>query len=61
MYALYRKGRTHWVGDVQCEIVRVELSEIDKYREEGWVDDINDLVPYLKSVEKSKTDLPVKK
>lgn len=48
MYALYRKGRTHWVKnsngeDVNCEIKRVELSELDEYRETGWVDNVEDI------------------
>lgn len=42
-YALYRKGRTHYVGDVQCEIARVELNELDEYRKNGWVDDVKDI------------------
>jgi len=47
-YALYRKGHSHWVknsngDDVNCEIKRVELNEIDDYRAAGWVDDIDDI------------------
>lgn len=58
MYALYRKGRTHWVGDVQCEIVRVELSELEQYRANGWVDDVNDInkEPEPKKAAKSKPE-----
>jgi len=42
-YALYRAGFTHVVGGVQCEIVRVELNQLDDYRAAGWVDDIADI------------------
>lgn len=58
MYALYRKGRTHWVGDVQCEIVRVELGDLEHYRAMGWVDDVNDInkEPEVKKAVKSKSE-----
>ncbi len=47
-FALYRKGRSHWVkdshgNDVNCEIKRVELSELDAYRAEGWTDNIDEV------------------
>lgn len=58
MYALYRKGRTHWVGDVQCEIVRVPLGDLEQYRANGWVDDVNDInkEPEVKKAVKSKPE-----
>lgn len=48
MFALYKKGDAHVVpveidGEikkVRCEIVRVDLMELDDYRKSGWVDDI---------------------
>jgi hypothetical protein len=43
MYAVYRKGRTHWVGDIQCEIARVELRDLEQYRSDGWVDNVEDI------------------
>lgn len=48
MYALYRKGFSHVVKaadgtDVQCDLVRVEEGDLEVFRKEGWVDDIEDL------------------
>lgn len=42
-YALYRKGFTHRVDGVECEIARVELNQLDEYRANGWVDDVADI------------------
>lgn len=42
-YALYRKGFTHRVDGVECEIARVELNQLEEYRAEGWVDDVADI------------------
>lgn len=56
-YALYRKGRTHWVGDIQCEIVRVELNQLDEYRNNGWVDNIDDIdKPKKKAAQKAENE-----
>ena len=46
MFALYRKGKSHWVKDsqgreVNCEVIRVPLEQLDQYRSEGWTDDID--------------------
>lgn len=48
MFALYRKGHTHYVPtadgtSVQCEVVRVPLEQIEDFKKEGWTDDIEDL------------------
>ena len=58
MFALYRKGDTHVVDGVKCEIVRVALGDLDQYRSEGWVDDIEDLDPKAKKarIEREKAE-----
>lgn len=43
MFALYRKGHTHRVDGVECEIKRVTLEQLETYRSEGWVDNLEDL------------------
>jgi len=43
MFALYRKGSTHRVDGVDCELIRVELAALDTFRQDGWVDNIEDL------------------
>ena len=43
MFALYRKGNSHFVDGVACEIARVELGDLDQYRADGWVDNIEDI------------------
>lgn len=56
-YALYRKGHSHWVknskgDDVNCEIKRVELNELDDYRADGWVDNVDDIDKEQKKIYK---------
>jgi hypothetical protein len=48
MFALYRKGDTHKVDGFPCEVVRVVLGDLDLYRKDGWVDNIEDLYPEAK-------------
>lgn len=43
MFALYKEGDTHVVDGVKCQIVRVELGDLDIYRADGWKDNIEDL------------------
>jgi hypothetical protein len=43
MFALYRKGDTHCVDGIQCEIARVAMGDLEEYRANGWVDDIQDI------------------
>jgi len=56
MYALYRKGHTHYVGDVQCEIVRVEMGDLEHYRSRGWVDNIEDIDKQKKPSNKAEKE-----
>lgn len=46
MFTLYRKGFLHEVNGIKCEQKNVELGELDEYRQNGWVDDINELDPH---------------
>lgn len=44
MFALYRKGNTHIVDGIECELVRVPIDALDTYRADGWVDNVADLL-----------------
>jgi len=55
MFALYRKGFSHVVRGVQCELIRVEERELDQYRADGWVDDEKLLIQEEAKKEKLST------
>ena len=40
---LYRKGTSHSVGGIQCEVMRVEAWEVDALLKAGCVANVNDL------------------
>jgi hypothetical protein len=44
MFALYRKGNTHIVDGIECEVARVSIDALDTYRSEGWVDNVSNLL-----------------
>jgi len=44
MFALYRKGNTHIVDGIECEVARVSIDALDTYRSDGWVDNVSDLM-----------------
>lgn len=56
MFALYRKGFSHVVDGIQCEIVRVELNQIDEYKANGWTDNIRDLNPEKQAEEQRQAE-----
>ena len=56
MFALYRKGFSHVVDGIQCEIVRVELNQIDEYKANGWTDEIQDLNPEKQAEEQRQAE-----
>lgn len=64
MFALYRKGNTHIVDGIECEVARVSIDALDTYRSEGWVDNVEDIgkpKPEEVKPEPAKKEQPVKK
>jgi len=40
---LYRKGESHTIQGVQCDIMRCDLKDMPTYLEQGWVNSPEDL------------------
>jgi len=45
MIALYKKGNTHVVKGIECEIVRVENHKKDVFLNMGYVGTVEELLP----------------
>ena len=62
MIQLYKKGNTHTVRGIKCEVCNFNLNELEHRLKEGWVKDPSELViekeegPIKEHVELKKTD-----
>ncbi len=56
MIQLYRKGNTHTVRGVECELRNFDAAEIDLRLAEGWVKDTSDLAEKPKKEKKEKKE-----
>lgn len=50
---VYRKGESHEIRGIKCEMARIEVRSLQNHLNAGWVTDINDLVskPIVEPVE----------